>query len=123
MAKTEVVIYQEKEGDVPLLEWLDNLTPKVQDKCIARVELLAEYGHALKRPHCDYLENDIYELRSRHGNINYRILYAFVGRSIVLLSHGCTKEKRVPKAEINRAIRNRDNYVRDRKAHTYIGEL
>ena len=123
MAKTGIVIYQEKEGQVPLLEWLDNLPRKVQDKCIARVELLAEYGHELKRPLCDYLENDIYELRARYGNVNYRILYAFVGRNIVLLSHGCTKERTVPKTEINRAVRNRDNYVQDRKAHTYMGEL
>ena len=123
MAKTGIVIYQEKEGQAPLLDWLDNLPRKVQDKCIARVELLAEYGHGLKRPHCDYLERGIYELRARHGNINYRVLYAFVGRNIVLLSHGCTKEKKVPKAEINRAVRNRDNYIQDRKAHTYIGEL
>jgi phage-related protein len=123
MAKAEVVIYQEQEGQVPLLDWLDSLPPKVQDKCIVKVERLAECGHELKRPHCDYLENDIYELRARHGSVNYRILYAFVGRSIVLLSHGCTKEKRVPKTEINRAVSNRDRYVKDRKAHTYIGEL
>jgi len=123
MAKTGIVIYQEKEGRVPLLDWLDNMPQKVQDKCIARVELLAEYGHRLRRPHCDYLENGIYELRARHGNVNYRVLYAFVGRNIVLLSHGCTKEKNVPKTEINRAVRNRDNYIQDRKAHTYIGEL
>ena len=123
MAKAEVVIYQEQKGQAPLLDWLDSLPSRVQDKCIVKVELLAEYGHELKRPHCEYLRNDIYELRARHGSVNYRILYAFVGRSIVLLSHGCTKEKRVPKTEINRAVRNRDNYVQDRKAHTYVGEL
>jgi len=49
--------------------------------------------------------------------------HAFIGRDVVLLSHGCTKEKRVPKTEINRAIRNRDKYVQDIKAHTYVGEL
>ena len=101
MAKTGIVIYQEKEGQVPLLDWLDNLPRKVQDKCVARVELLAEYGHRLKRPHCDYLENGIYELRARHGSVNYRVLYAFVGRNIVLLSHGCTKEKKVPKVDFS----------------------
>ena len=123
MLKTEVVIYQEQEGQVPLLDWLDGLPSKAQDKCIVKVELLEEYGHKLKRPYCDYLEDGIYELRARLGNVNYRILYAFVGQNIVLLSHGCTKEKRVPKIEISRAIRNRDKYVQDSKAHTYVGEL
>jgi phage-related protein len=123
MAQTEVVIYQEKEGQVPLLEWLDGLHPKVQDKCIALIERLAEAGHELRRPHCDFLEQGIYELRARYANVHYRILYAFVGRNIVLLSHGCFKETRVPKAQIKKAIRNRHNYLQNSKAHTYMGEL
>lgn len=123
MAGAKVVIYQEQERQVPLLKWLDKLPSKVREKCIVKVERLAECGHELRRPLCDILQDDIYELRIKHGRTNYRILYAFVGRSIVLLSHGCTKEKRVPNIEINRAIRNRDKYLQDRKAHTYAGEL
>jgi len=123
MAKTEVVIYQEQKGQVPLLSWLDSLPSIVQDKCIALVERLAEMGYDLRRPHCDILRDGIYELRARHRNVHYRILYAFIGRNIVLLSHGFTKEKKVPHTEINRAIRNRDSYIQDAKAHTYIGEL
>ncbi len=123
MAKTEVVIYQEQEGQVPLLNWLDSLSSIAQDKCIALIEKLAEMGYELRRPHCDILRDGIYELRARHRNVNYRILYAFIGRNIVLLSHGFTKEKKVPNTEINRAIRNRDNYIQEPQAHTYIGEL
>ena len=123
MAKTEIVIYQEQKSQVPLLDWLDSLPSIAQDKCIALVEKLAVMGYELRRPHCDILRDGIYELRARYGNVHYRILYAFIGRNIVLLSHGFTKEKKVPDKEINRAIRNRDNYIRDSKAHTYIGEL
>lgn len=123
MPRTSIVIYQEKNGQVPLLMWLDGLPTKVQDKCIEKVERLEEKGYDLKRPHCDLLEQEIYELRARYQNVHYRILYTFVGRNIVLLSHGCTKEKRVPKRELNRAVRNRDNYAQDPKAHTYVGEL
>jgi len=123
MPKTKVLIYQEKIGKVPLLEWLDGLSSKVRYKCIASVELLSEKGNELRRPYCDYLEQGIYELRVRRGNVHYRILYAFVGENIVLLSHGCTKEQEVPKREIDRAISNRDIYRSNPKAHTYFGEL
>ena len=123
MAKTEVVIYQERDGQVPLLSWLDSLPSNAQVKCIALVEKLAEMGYELRRPHCDILRDGIYELRARHRNVHYRILYAFIGQNIVLLSHGFTKEKKVPDKEINRAIRNRDCYIQDAKAHTYVGEL
>jgi len=102
---------------------LDNLSAKVQDKLIVKVELLENQGYELRRPHCDLLEQGIYELRARHKNVHYRILYAFVGRGIVLLSHGCTKAKEMPKREINRVARNRDNYTENPKAHTYSGEL
>jgi hypothetical protein len=119
MPKTAIRIYKEKDGSAPLCDWLDALSAKVQDKCIARIELLAEYGHQLRRPICDYLDNWIYELRVRY----YRILYCFVGKDIVLLSHGCTKEQKVPRIEIERASRNRANYIKNPAAHTYDEEL
>jgi len=53
MAKTEIIIYQERKGQVPLLSWLDSLPSIAQDKCIALVEQLAEMGYELRRPHCD----------------------------------------------------------------------
>ncbi len=121
--KTNIIIYQEKDGTVPLLDWLDGLAAKVQDKCIARIELLKEQGYDLRRPVCDLLRDGIYELRVSHKNVNYRILYCFQGKNIVLLSHGCTKEKKVPPREIDRAITNAANYARDIKTHTHIGEL
>lgn len=123
MPKTSIRIYKEQSGSAPLIDWLDKVPIKARDKCIARVELLAEYGHELRRPICDYLENAIYELRAKYNNVNYRILYGFVGKDIVLLSHGCTKEQKVPKIDIERAARNRANYIRNPAAHTYEGEL
>ncbi|MHC4518903.1 MAG: type II toxin-antitoxin system RelE/ParE family toxin, partial [Planctomycetota bacterium] len=60
MPKTTVRIYQESDGSVPLLEWLDEQPEKAQDKCVARVELLTERGNELRRPHCDMLEDGIY---------------------------------------------------------------
>jgi len=74
MPRTSIVIYQEKNGQVPLLMWLDGLPTKVQDKCIEKVERLEEKGYDLKRPHCDLLEQGIYELRARYQNVHYRIL-------------------------------------------------
>lgn len=106
MPETVVLIYQETNGSAPLLEWLDGLPEKAQDKITARIELLAERGHELRRPHCDYLEQQVYELRVRLGRVHYRILYAFVGRDVVLLSHGCTKLGVVPRTEITQAVRN-----------------
>lgn len=119
MARTNIVIYQEGEDKIPLIKWLKSLSKKAQDKCIAKIELMAEEGNQLRRPHCDLLEKGIYELRIRVGHIQYRILYAYVGRNIVLLSHGCQKERTIPKKEIQRALRHLENYKPSPTAHTY----
>ena len=120
MPGTAVVIYREPKGSVPLLEWLDELPAKAQNKVVARIELLAERGRELRRPHCDYLAEQIYELRVRLGHVHYRVLYAFVGKDVVLLSHGCTKERAVPKTEIAQAVRNLAAYRSDPARHTYV---
>ena len=118
MPRTELIFYKEKDNSVPLLKWMRSLSGKVQNKWTARFELLAQFGFDLRRPYCDILRDGIYELRLRMGTINYRVLYTFVGRNVVLLSHGFSKEAEVPEAEINRAIINRNNYLANPPVHT-----
>lgn len=118
MPQTEVVFFADKDGTAPALVWLDSLQAKVQDKCVAFVERLAEKGHELRRPDCDYLRDDIYELRIGRQGINYRVLYFFhEGRAV--LSHGIIKEKEVPPKEIDLAIANRALYIKDPEKHTF----
>ena len=117
MPKATLIIYQEANGSVPLLDWLDKIPWKAKLKCLVKVERLAQAGHELRRPDCDYLEGGIRELRSKSGRINYRILYAFIPKTknVVLLSHGCTKEKAVPVKEIERAKHNLEKFINDKK--------
>jgi phage-related protein len=118
MPETEVVLFAEAGGTCLLIDWLDKLPSKVQDKCIVRVERLAEMGHELRRPEADYLRDGIYELRASHRGVHYRVLYFFYGKTAVV-SHGLIKEKTVPEREIDLAIRRRNIYVNDPVAHTY----
>ena len=69
------------------------------------------------------LRDGIYELRARDGNVHYRILYGFVGQNIVLLSHGCTKERAVPNREIDRAVKNLALFKGNPVAHTAQGGI
>ncbi len=55
MPRTEVVFYAEDDGTCPLLDWMDGLPQKAQDKCIVRIERLGEMGHELRRPEADFL--------------------------------------------------------------------
>jgi phage-related protein len=118
MPKTEVVFFADDDGTAPLLEWLDAQQSKVQDKCIVRIERLAECGHELRRPEADFLRNGIYELRVRHMNVNYRILYFFHDKQAVI-SHGLTKEGRVPDRDIGIAIERSMRFKKEPGKHTY----
>lgn len=101
-----------------MLEWLDQQDKKVQDKCLVRVERLAELGYELRRPEADMLEDGIYELRASYRRVHYRLLYFFHEGSAVL-AHGLTKEDRVPETDIARAKRRREVYKRVPTLHAF----
>jgi len=119
MPQTAVIIYQESASDAPLVDWLAALPEKVQAKCNAKIERLAELGYEMRRPEADYLRDGIYELRIGHRGTNYRILYAFIGHQIALLTHGIVKENRVPPKEIDEAVLRKAKWEADPNTHTY----
>ena len=63
MPEISLVFYQEDAKTVPVLDWLDRLPAKAQDKCRLRIERLRDLGHELRRPEADYLRDGSYELR------------------------------------------------------------
>ena len=119
MAQTEVYLYRDERGVVPLLQWLDSLPTKVQLKCHTRIARLSELGNELRRPEADFLREGIYELRASYQGVHYRILYFFVGQSIVVLSHGLTKEREVPVREIDVAIERKEQVAADFKRYAF----
>ena len=118
MPRTPVVFYQDTDGSVPVLEWLDSLPNKPQDKCRLAIERLRERGHELRRPEADYLRDGIYELRIRLRRINYRILYFFHENQAAVLSHGIIKETAVPPREIEVAIARKIEFEQNPRRHT-----
>jgi len=112
-----------KEGQTVLfIQWLKSLPAQVQAKCLAQVSLLRSHGYELRRPIADFLRDGIYELRPVYQGVNYRILYFFAGQNIVVVSHGITKESKIPAMEINRAIERKRLFAADPKAHACKGE-
>lgn len=122
MPATEVVFYQEEDGTVPLVEWLDSLTAKAQDKCLAHLKRLEDLGHELRRPEADYLRDGIYELRVSLQGIQYRMLYFFHGNMAAVVSHGIVKEQKVPPKEINRAVERKKKFTANPRRHTFQPE-
>ena len=107
---------------MPLVEWLDGLTAKAQDKCLARLKRLEDLGHELHRPEVDYLRDDIYELRVSLQGVNYRMLYFFHGTIAAVISHGIVKERKVPAKEIDKAIERKKRFVTNPQHYSFKPE-
>ena len=125
MPATDVIYYLEADGSAPVREWLHELRRRdrrAAEKCLAQIGLLRSLGHELRRPIADYLRGGVYELRARVGRVQHRILYVFHGRNCVVLVHSLTKEKMVPRKEIELAISRMKRFVQNPALHTYRRE-
>lgn len=118
MPPSEIIFYQEGEA-VLVRDWIMKLPPKVQIKCLAYIARLETTGHDLRRPIADYLRDGIYELRPSYQGVNYRILYFFTTKNLVVVSHGLKKEGAVPAIEIDRAMERKRKFEENPAAHTY----
>jgi len=108
-----------------VVNWLRELletNEKAWAHCRARIELLAQFGHELRRPAADYLRDGIYELRAKQGHVQYRILYFFHERKVAILAHSLTKEAAIPPVEIERAIKRKKLFESNPRKYTYEAE-
>ena len=121
--KTKVVFFQDDNETVPVLDWLEGLPSKVQDKCVVKIQRLAMLGYELRRPEADFLRDKIYELRIGRQGMNYRILYFFHQDQAAVLSHGLIKEKTVPSREIDEAIKRKQKFEENPEKYTYREEF
>ena len=118
----DLIVYRTRKDTTPVLvSFLDGLRTKnatAYDGCLALLDLLAEQGHRLRRPHSGALGDGLFELRCREGGVQVRMLYAFEGKGIAVLTHGIVKKRGpVPRSEIRLAYRRRDQYRKDPRRH------
>jgi len=109
--------YRTPRGDRPFQIFLDGCTDKVRSKFIKWLDLLKEQGPDLKRPYADALRDGIRELRVALGGDQYRALYFFWDGDTIVITHGIIKKTaEVPPGEIDRAIRYRADYLRNKRS-------
>ena len=119
MPEIEVVCYQE-HGRVPLVDWLATLGADGRRRCEYGLGRLRAEGHSLRRPLADHVVAGLYELRVKHLRVHFRMLYFFHGRSVVVVSHGFTKQGGViPFEEIRRALDRKERYEADSPRHRF----
>lgn len=88
-----LISYTLPNGKVPLDDYLDNLhNVKHEMKIYRDLQLLEEFGVHLKGSHIDYLEDGIFELRTKFSSNIFRITLFFWHDNTIVLLHGFTKK-------------------------------
>ena len=87
MPRSRVVIYCERDGSAPFIEWFESLPSHAKDKVLVRIERLREVGHELRRPEADFLRDGIHELRATVRGVHYRVLYFFHKQIAAVVAH------------------------------------
>ena len=115
--KFEIVFYEDKNGKSDIYDFIENLRLKSLKSKDARIqyrqvslyiELLANNGSILSSDIMKKLSGDIWELRPGHN----RVLYFFYkDNKYVLLHHFIKKTQKTPKKEIDRAIKEMNDYI------------
>ncbi len=111
----EVEYYQKENGDIPVLDFLLTLNPKMRAKAYSEIELLQRHGPHLREPYVKPIRGEEYkgmfELRVKFASDITRIFYfVFRKNTFVLLNGFIKKSYNTPQRELNRAKRYKDDY-------------
>lgn len=113
----QIIFYENKYGKSEVKQYLFHLKEKADKgnkdarihfcKTVAYIDFLQEYGTRIGEPVTKYLDGKIWELRP----LNDRILYAYYKNdTFILLHHFKKKTGKIPRKELEQAIRNLKDY-------------
>ncbi|MCL1928290.1 MAG: type II toxin-antitoxin system RelE/ParE family toxin [Treponema sp.] len=106
------MFYIKQDGTKPVEEYIRKLSINERAKTSTLIEELEEKGPDLHRPYADLLEDGIHELRIKLTGDQVRILYFFCYKNIIILTNAFEKNTdKVPKSEIKKAKKNRDDFL------------
>jgi phage-related protein len=117
MVAYDVEFYQKENGDIPVMDFLLSLQPKMRAKAYSEIELLKKHGADLREPYVKSIKGDknkgIYELRIKFASDISRIFYfSFKQNIFVLLNGFIKKSNKTPERELERARNYKKDYER-----------
>lgn len=93
MIDFEVIAYEDDNGQVPVEEFMNQLSIKMRAKIYGLLVILQEKGNMLREPYSKHLDDGIFELRCKFGSDIVRILYFFFYEGKIVLTNGFVKKR------------------------------
>ncbi len=107
-----IILYQKKDGEEPVVDWLKSLDSAVRARIKTRIARLASSGHF---GDWQSLSGGLFEMRFSFG-AGYRLYYSLPNDRFVVLLNGGTK--RTQKKDIDIAF----GYLKDLKNTNFLKE-
>lgn len=109
-----IEFYRDKESNRCYIEeFLDSLDTKAKVHTLRNIQLLANFGNALREPYSKSIDDGIFELRIKQSSNVYRVLYFFYKDKNIILTNGFIKKtNKTPKNEINFAKECKNQYYK-----------
>lgn len=113
----DVEYYKAEKGEIPVMDFLLRLPPKIRAKTFSEIELLKKHGVNLRELYVKPIKgekyNGIFELRTKFASDVNRIFYfAWSNNRFVLLIGFVKKDEKAPKMELDRALTYKKDYER-----------
>lgn len=110
--KWKVIFYQKVDGSSPVFDFIESLIPKLNAKVYRDIGILQDYGNANREPYSKYLDDGIFELRTKQGSDITRVLYFFYLGNLIVLTNGFIKKTaKTPGKEIRLAKAYRKDFL------------
>lgn len=116
----QIEYYKKGNGNIPVLDFLLTLNPKMRAKAFSEIELielLEKHGANLREPYVKPVRGEkykgLFELRIKFSSDISRIFYfTFQNNTFVLLNGFTKKSGKTPKNELDKAERYKKDYER-----------
>ena len=95
-----VRFYSELSGSEPVRDWLKSL-PGNERRTVGIDIKTVQFGWPMGMPVVDYIQRDIWEVRSRLSSRIARILFTLEGNTMILLHGFIKKDRRTPKPDLD----------------------
>lgn len=112
----EIEYFETAKGRRPVQEFIDSLDTRSKAKLARTLDLLEEFGIKLGMPYAKHVEGDLWELRTRAGSSQYRIIYFLYSGGVFILLHGFSKKSgAIPQRDLRTARDRRADFLARRR--------
>jgi len=112
----EIEYFETAKGKRPVQEFIDSLDTRSKAKIARTLDLLEQFGIKLGMPYAKHVEGDLWELRTRVGSNQYRLIYFLFAGGVFILLHGFMKKSgQIPQQHLRTARDRRTEFLTRRR--------